>query len=153
MNFVSELRHAARRLVRRPLLALLAVATLAIGIGVNTAVFSLLEGIVLRELPLPEPDRVVDLHERDPDGTLSNVGYATYRDWAERSRSFASLAVSGSRRPILEGDGGEPETLDGLGVTSTWLPTLGIEPLLGRNIAPTDDRPGGARGARRNHGR
>ncbi len=146
MNLIQELRQAARRLARRPLLSLLALTTLALGIGANTAVFSLLEGVVLRALPLPDSGRLVYLRELDPDGSTSNLGFTTYRDLAARTRSFESVAASASRQPILDGDKGEEaETLDGLAVSASWLPTLGVAPLQGRNVAPDEDRPGAAR--------
>lgn len=150
MRLLTEIRHAVRRLSRRPLLALLAVATLAIGIGANTAVFSLLEGAVLRELPLPDPDRVTFVREIDPDGSSSNVGFATYLDLAERATSFERMAVSSSRRPVLGGKG-DAETLDALGVSASWLPTLGVVPLLGRNLTAEEDRPGAPRVALLSH--
>lgn len=150
MRLENELRHAVRRLSRRPLLVLLAVATLAIGIGVNTAVFSLLEAAVLRELPLPDPDRLAYVRELDPDGSSSNLGFATYLDLAERATSFERIAVSSLRRPVLGGEG-DAETLDALGVSASWLPTLGVVPLLGRNLSPEEDRPGAPRVALLSH--
>jgi putative ABC transport system permease protein len=150
MRLLTELRHAVRRLARRPLLTALAIATLAIGIGVNTAVFSLLEGAVLRELPLPDPDRVTFVREIDPDGSSSNLGFATYVDLAERATSFERMAVSSLRRPVLGGEG-DAETLDALGVSASWLPTLGVVPLLGRNLTAEEDRPGAPRVALLSH--
>jgi len=144
MQIVNEIRHALRRLARRPLLALLAIATLTIGIGVNSAVFSLLESAVLRTLPLPAPADLVYVREVDPDGGSSNLGFATYVDLAERATSFASLAVGSVRRPVLGGEG-DAETLDALGVSASWLPTMGVAPRLGRNFVAEEDRPGAPR--------
>jgi putative ABC transport system permease protein len=141
---MNELHQAARRLARRPLFALAAVGILALGIGANTAIFSLMEAVVLRPLPMPHPDRLTYVRERDPDGSLDLVGYETYLDLAARVRGFASLAVSSQRNPTL-GLADGARTLDALGVTHTWLPTLGVEPALGRNFTAEEDRPGAPR--------
>lgn len=144
MPWISEIRQAGRRLARRPLFALTCVVILALGIGANTAVFSLLDAVVLRPLPVPDPERLTHLRERDPDGSLSLIGYETYLDLAERSRTLARLAVSSQRQPTITNPDGA-RTLDALAVTHTWLPTLGVEPALGRNFTSAEDRPGAPR--------
>jgi predicted permease len=143
-NLTRELRFAARRLARRPLLSVIAIATLAVGIGVNTAVFSLLEAVVLRPLPLPDAERLVYVGELDPNGGTSRMGFTTYLDLGARIESFASLAAASNRMPIAAGEEGA-ETLAALAVSASWLPTLGVPPQLGRNFTAEEDLPGAPR--------
>ncbi|HEX9798564.1 MAG TPA: ADOP family duplicated permease [Thermoanaerobaculia bacterium] len=140
MRVVFELHHALRRLGRRPLLAALVVLILAVGIGANTAVFSLLYGVVLDELPLPDPESVVYLGEADPDGTVSNLGFATYVDLAARAKRFERLAVASWWSPTLH-TGDEARTVHGRRVSASFLPTLGLVPAMGRNFTAEEDRP------------
>jgi len=151
MIVITELRLAARRLARRPLFALAVVATLAIGIGANTAVFSLLEAVVLRDLPVPDPQRLVAIHELGSDGDPTGLGYATWAELATGARSFESMAAYAAWRPSIA-EGGVAETISGLRATATLLPTLGVSPLLGRNFDPAEDAPEGARVALLSHG-
>ena len=90
---VHELRSAGRRLSRRPALASFAVVTIALGVGANTAVFSLLEAVVLRPLPVAEPERLMVIDQTRPDSERGRVGYATFLDLQE-STSFVALAVA-----------------------------------------------------------
>jgi hypothetical protein len=86
-SLVPELRAAARRLRRSPGFTAAAVLILALGIGANTALFSLAYAVLLRPLPFPEPDGLVTVWERERTGAESNTGWPTYRDWLARSRS------------------------------------------------------------------
>jgi len=144
VSLLAEFRHAARRLARRPLFATTAIAVLALGIGANTAIFSLFDAIVLRPLPFDDAGRLVYLYQSDPDGSRSRIGYETYLDVADRVRSLSGVAVDAQRLPALSSADGA-RTLDGLGVTHTWLPTLGVVPRLGRNFTADEDRPGAPR--------
>jgi len=138
---LHELRHALRRLARRPLFAVIAVVTLAIGIGANTAIFSLLYGVVLRRLPMPEPGRVVFVGELAPDGGVNRIGFQTYADLAEQSKSFARLAAVRWWTPSLALSDGA-RTIDAQRVSAGYLRVLGVAPALGRDFTADDDRPG-----------
>ena len=88
-------RHAFRSLSRRPAFAVLAVLTLAIGIGANTAIFSVVNGVLLRPLPYPQPDRLVALWEHTSRAPRVHVSFPNFRDWHDRSKSFQAIAAYG----------------------------------------------------------
>src|SRR5262245_78542 len=141
-NLWQDLRYGWRMLRARPAFTLIAVLTLALGIGANTAIFSAVNALLLRPLPVEEPDRLVfgmALREGfDPFGT-SLLEYDLYRD---ESKSFASSGVGTPRLFNLVG-WGEPERLRGTAVTASYLEAVGVKPVLGRLFADDDDRPGG----------
>lgn len=139
----QDLRYTARALARSPGFAATAVLVAGLGIGANTAVFSVTDQVLLRPLPFPAPDRLVQLWEVE-DGTCCNeVSPPNYRDWRERSRSFAALSAWHSREANLVG-GGEPMRLQGAGVDAGLLPLVGVPPALGRLFGPADERAGAA---------
>src|SRR5579863_4802221 len=135
----GDLRYAVRQLRSAPTFTLVAVLTLALGIGANTAVFSLVNGVLLRPLPYRDPGRLTMVWEKDDDGTPENVGYATYVEWRAQSKSFEDLALYTSWQPVLRV--GEPEPLNGLRVTSNYFSALGVRPALGRDFLPSEDNP------------
>jgi putative ABC transport system permease protein len=115
--------------------ALVAMLILALGIGANSAIFSLVSAVLLRPLPFPESDRVVLLHG-SPSGQLSTP--ADYVGWKERSRSFVEMAALMPDTYNLTGTG-EPEKLEGIRTTANLFAILGMQPLLGRTLAPSDE--------------
>ncbi len=140
-GLLHELRYAARSLAHSPGFTAVAVVTLALGIGANTAVFSLLNAVLLRPLPYADPGRLVMVWESAPFFGLedSPVSPANYVDWKERARSFeemGALEIAGYR---LAGDG-PPELLLGAVVTAGLFRALGTRPLLGRVFRDDDDR-------------
>ena len=140
-SLVRELTGAARRLRRSPGFAAAAVLTLALGIGVNTALFSLTNAVLLRPLPFARPERLVTVWEQERDGGESNIGYPTFRDLAERSRTLESASAAGYWQPTLTAAGGA-ERLEGLKVSASFFDVLGVRPMLGRAFHPEEDRPG-----------
>jgi len=141
-DLFQDLRYGWRTLRARPGFAAVAVLTLALGVGANTAIFSAVNALLLRPLPVEDVDRVVfgmALREGfDPFGT-SFLDYALYRDEA---RSFASSGLATQRQLNLRGQA-EPEHLNGAAVTASYLGTLGVKPVLGRLFADDEDRAGG----------
>ena len=135
---VQDLRHALRGLRQAPGFAAIAVLTLGLGIGANTAVFSVLDAVLLRPLPYPRPDRLVTLWERERGGTTQNTSFATFLDWQSRCRSLASLAVLSYWTPTVSG-AGTPERLEGLRVSRDFFRTLGVRPALGRDFLAEED--------------
>jgi putative ABC transport system permease protein len=135
---LADLRHALRRLRQSPSFALVAILTLALGIGASTAIFSAVSPILLEPLPYPNADRVVMLTDRDGAGAPLDVTYGTYVEVAARSRSFESLAVADRWQPALVG-GGESERLVGEAISAGYFGVLGVSPALGRDFDPTDD--------------
>jgi putative ABC transport system permease protein len=142
--FLKDFRYGSRSLRASPGLAAAAIVTLALGIGANTAIFSVLQGVVLEPLPYHEPDRlvVVALFNRSL-GYATNLSYPDFLDWQRNSRSFEQIAA-------FAGDGfdltspGPPVHVDGKEVSSRFFATLGVRFALGRSIAQDEDQPGGA---------
>jgi len=135
----QDLRFAARMLRKSPGFTAVAVLTLALGIGANTTIFSLVNGVLLRPLPYRNPSRITMMWEKSRDGSPENVGYATYLDWKSQNKSFEEIAIYSSWQPVLQV--GEPEQLSGLRVTSNYFRTLGIHPEIGRDFLPEEDVP------------
>lgn len=136
--FLKDLKHAARGLGRAPAFAVAAIVTLALGIGANTAVFSLVEGLLLRPLPYPDADRLVQLWQTEPDNPTRPVAPANFLDWRRDSRSFDGLAAFTLRRRNLLADA--PEQIEIASVSASFLRVLGVQPALGRDFGP-EDRP------------
>jgi putative ABC transport system permease protein len=151
---LQDLRYAARLLTRSPSFSAVALATLALGIAANTAIFSIVNAVLLRPLPYPGADRLVMLwqDQRARGGPANEwLGPAHFFDWRTRSRSFEASAVFRTASPTLTGMG-EPEQLRGWQVTAELFRTLGITPALGRDFQPEDDRPGAPGTAILTHG-
>jgi len=139
-TFMQDLRYAFRTLAKNPGFASIAVLTLALGIGANSAIFSVVHAVLLRPLPYPEPDRLFMLRETTLKGDYS-VSYPNFLDWREQSHMFEGMAATRPDSFNLTG-AGEPERLPGRMVAAGWLETLGIRPAMGRPIAPQEDIPG-----------
>ena len=142
-TLLHDLRYAARSLRKSPGFTLIAVLTLALGIGATTTIFSVVDATVLRPLPFPEPDRLVRLWETTPQGEDFSASDPNYLDFREQNRAFEEMAAFRQADLSLTGEG-EPERLEGMAVTHTLFPLLGASPALGRGFAPEEDRPGGA---------
>ena len=144
VDFARDIRYAARLLLRAPGFAAIALLTLALGIGANTAIFSVLNAVLLRPLPYADPDRLVMIGTRGPDGSAGNVGYTTFLDWRERSHGFEEMALIRSWIPTLIANG-EPERISGMRVSASFFHTLGVKPAIGRDFTPAEDTPAGWR--------
>lgn len=138
-TLLRDIRYAARMLRKSPGFTAVAVLSLGLGIGANTAIFSVVNGVLLRPLPYRDPHLLTIVWERNDDGTPDNVGYATYVDWKAGNKSFENLAVYSSWQPVLQV--GEPEQLNGLRVSNNYFRTLGVHPELGRDFLPEEDAP------------
>jgi predicted permease len=149
----SELRYAVRQLLKSPGFSLVAILGLALGIGANVALFSVVHSVFLRPLPYPEPDRLVRLSSTNDAQQLTRVGfsYPRFLEVQQRQEVFSHLALSAVNAFTLTGRG-DPEQLVGLHASAALLPALGIEPVLGRNFSADEDRPGGERVALVGHG-
>jgi predicted permease len=143
-QFFADLRFGIRALWNHPAFAIVAVLTLALGIGANTAIFSVVEGVVLAALPYPQSDRLVMVLQSRP--TLKGVGisYPDFQDWQRGARSFEQMAALMSRNYDLTAPG-TSEHLTGMEVSSGFFATLGVKPVLGYEFSPSEDRPNAAR--------
>jgi len=137
-----DLRLAVRRLVREPVFTVVAVLTLAVGLGATTAIFSAVDTILLQPLPYPGADRVVSVWDKDSDTSPLATTFGTLRELTQRSRSFDSLAALKPWQPSLSGLD-HPLRLDGQRVGADYFRVLGVHPALGRDFRPSDDRVGG----------
>ena len=141
LGFVQDVRYAARTLVRAPAFAAAAILTLALGIGATTIVFSLVDGILLRPLPISEPERVVLAREINPGGQEFSVAWPNFLDWKARATSFENLAAWRGLPANLTGLA-EPQRIMTRQVTWTLFDVLGVQPVAGRNLTAADDVPG-----------
>lgn len=143
-TLVQDVRHAWRAWRRTPILALAAIVTLALGVGANTAVFSVVHGVLLRPLPYPEADRLVEVFEdntRAGGGPFFRVSLLNYLTWVERARSFDVLAAFVGRAFTVTGHG-DPERIPGSAVTASLFEVLGVQPIAGRPLSEEDEQPG-----------
>ncbi|MBI3405584.1 MAG: ABC transporter permease, partial [Acidobacteria bacterium] len=143
-DFFQDLRYGMRMLRKNPGFTTVAILTLALGIGANTAIFSLVRGILLKPLPYPSPERMVMMWEKEKSGTTSNTGFATFTDWRAQNHSFSAMAAMSYWMPTLTGDT-EPERFNGQRVTTDFFTVLGVKPMLGRDFVPTEDITGNHR--------
>jgi predicted permease len=149
----QDLRYAARMLRKQPGFAAVAAVTLALGIGANTAIFSVAYGVLLKPLPFYQPERLVAVWHRAPglNMPLLEQGAATYFTYRESGRVFEDMALWDSEEVSITGLG-EPEHAQALSVTDGLLGILRVQPLLGRFFTKEDDAPGGPRRAVLTHG-
>ncbi|MDP6371972.1 MAG: ABC transporter permease [Vicinamibacterales bacterium] len=145
-TLLQDLRYAVRILRKQPGFALVVVLTLALGIGTNAAIFSIVNAVLLRPLPYRAPDRLVALWETDrnePDRRMRSTAANTL-DWQSQNDVFADVAMFGSGGGNLTG-GGDPEQLLGARVSEDYFRVLGVEPMLGRSFTPEEQVPGADR--------
>lgn len=136
----QDLRYAIRGFARTPGFTAAVVTTLALGIGINTALFTVLDAVLLRPLPYPQSERLVTLGDATPEGLSSNVGFTTAADWRERTRSFEHIALMRAWQPTLMVDG-EAERLPAVRVSWNYFAMMGVHPALGSDFTADDDRP------------
>ncbi len=139
-DLFRDMRHATRRLVRTPVFTLATVITLALGIGANTAIFTVVNTVLLEPLPFPAPDRLVGLWQKAPGVNITdlNASIADYITYREESRTLTDVAIWNGISLTVTGVA-EPERVDALSATFRLLPLLGIQPMLGRPFAERDD--------------
>jgi len=138
----QDLRYALRMLLKQPVITLIAIFTLALGIGANTAIFSVVNAVLLNAVPYYEPQRLVWVTEAQ-DGRARSAHANTYLFWQAQSKVFEHLIAYERGSRDLTGRG-EPERLGSLKVTANVFPALGLSPQLGRAFTPDEDRPGAA---------
>jgi len=136
-----DLRYTFRILARRPVLTLTAIVTLALGIGANTAIFSVVNGVLLAPLPYPATDRIVLLQEDNGDDEPGTTGYFSFDRLRSQQTTFDWMAAIGSWSATISGDGRDAERLVGARVSWEFFRTLGVAPSLGRDFERQDDHP------------
>jgi len=138
---MHSLRYAIRFLATRPGFAAVLVLTLALGIGVNSAIFTVVHAVLLQPLPYRDPERIVLLIERTSQLPTMTTSWQNYQDWRDGSRSFETVGAYRNLTMTLSG-GADPERLPAKMISASVLPMLGVTPALGRGFTATDDRAG-----------
>jgi len=141
MNFIRDLRHSLRAIVKSPGFSLVVILTMALGIGANTAIFSVVSSVLLAPLPFSEPNRLYVLYETTNSSRRASVSYPNFLDWQRSNRSFSSLAAFRKDNFVLTGDG-QPVRLHAAMISAGLLSTLGVNPILGREFRPEEDQIG-----------
>ncbi|HVT61159.1 MAG TPA: ABC transporter permease [Thermoanaerobaculia bacterium] len=142
-TLLRDLAFGLRMLRGNPGFSVIAVLTLAIGIGANTALFSVVNGVLLKPLPFPHPEQLVGLHESKPNFATGSISYPNFRDWQQANRTFSAIAITRGTGYSLTGRG-DAEQLRALAVSSDFFSLLGVKPLLGRSFARGEDEIGAA---------
>ncbi len=142
-GLLQDVRYAFRTLAKTPGFTAVAVCTLALGIGANTALFSVVNGVLLNPLPYPHASQLVALYEKNAGIAKAPISYLNFLDWQRNSKSFASMAIYRHQDYNLTG-GARAERVNGLMVSADFLKTLSVHPTLGRDFNLSDDRLGAA---------
>ncbi|MGC2388837.1 MAG: ABC transporter permease [Candidatus Acidiferrum sp.] len=143
VSFWQDVRYGLRVLLKSPGFTAIAVLTLALGIGANTALFSVVNGVLLNPLPFPNPDQLVAVYSKTAEFEQSSISYPNFLDWVRDNHSFSKLGAFRSEEYNMTGQG-EPERLHGHMISADFFPALGINPVLGRYFLPEEDKPGAA---------
>jgi predicted permease len=142
-TLAQDLRFAVRMLGKNPGFTSVAILTLALGIGGNTAIFSIVNGVLLNPLPFPQPDQLVALAESKPNFEQGSISYPNFLDWRKDNRSFSAMAV-GRRWSFNLTGRGDAEQVNANFISSGYFAVLGVRPLIGREFTPVEDQPGAA---------
>ena len=140
-GWLQDLRSAMRQFIKSPGVTAVVVITIALGVGANTALFSVVNGVLLNPLPYPQPEQLITLRESKPNFERGTISYPNFRDWQKDNRTFSSMAVSRSYAFSLTG-AGESAQVSGEFVSSDFFAILGVKPLLGRTFAAGEDEIG-----------
>ena len=150
-SFIRDIRYVSRALLRTPGFFAVTVLTLALGVGATTAIYSVINGVLLRPLPYPEPDRIVQLWQLGERGARGQVSDPNYDDWKAGTRSFAAMAQFTDGGITSVSGASEPVRVRVAAVSREFLTVLGVRPMRGRAFAPEEQREGGARAVMVSH--
>ncbi len=141
---MNELRFALRQLRKSPAFTFIAILTLALGIGANTAIFSVVNAVILRPLPYKAPEQLVWIWETSPKNEIEEepLSFPNFNDFRQQAQSFEAVGAFTGAAPILSGADGEPERLTGAAVVGDFFSVLGVEPVLGRKFVPEENEDG-----------
>ena len=137
-NLMQDIRYGLRMLVKNPAFTLVAVLTLALGIGANTAIFSVVNSVLLGPLPFKDSEQLVAIRDRQPNDQITPASYPEYLDWREQKQVFESVSALAFSSYVLTGQG-MAEQINVLRVSAAYLPMLGIQPALGRNLRSEEE--------------
>jgi predicted permease len=142
-TLLQDLRYGLRMLAKSPGFTAIAILTLALGIGANTALFSVVNGVLLNPLPYPQAGQLVAIYGKTSGVDQGPISYLNFLDWQRDTKTFSSMAMYRNEDRIFTGEG-EAERLSGYMISADFFPTLGVQPILGRAFRPEDDQPGAA---------
>ena len=142
-TLLQDIRYSFRMLAKNPGFAAIAILTLALGIGANTALFSVVNGALLNPLAYPHSEQLVTVYGKTPGFARAPISYLNFLDWQRATRTFSSMALY-RNEPYNLTDIGEAELVGGSMISADFFPTLGVTPILGRNFRTDDDRAGAA---------
>jgi predicted permease len=137
-RLTQDLQFGARMIAKSPGFAVIAIMTLALGIGANTALFSVVNGVLLNPLPYPEPEQLVTLHESKPNFDSGSISFLNFRDWRKENTTFSMMGISRGYAFGLTG-AGEPEQVRSEFVSTDFFPLLGVKPVIGRLFEEGED--------------
>jgi putative ABC transport system permease protein len=142
-TLLQDIRYGFRMLLKNKGFTAVAVIALGLGIGANTAIFSLVNGVLLRPLPFPDAERIIYFDGNNPSAgiTESNISFLDFTDWSQQTDLFASTAAYWTASANLGADGAEPERVPRAGVTTAFFSVLGVQPVLGRTFLREEDKP------------
>jgi len=141
-SIIQDLRYAARRLVKDPRFTLAAVAALALGIGATSAVFTLVNAVLLRTLPFDDPDRIMMINTRDAQSRTFGVSEPDFEDWRRATRTFSGISLVQMSPVNFSADDRAPEQYNGAYISWNGLSLIGMQAAIGRGFSAEDDRPG-----------
>jgi predicted permease len=144
MTIIQDLRFAARRLIRDRRFTLAAIAALALGIGATSAVFTLVNAVLLRTLPFDEPDRIMAIMTRDAQSRTFGVSEPDFEDWRRGTRTFSGISLVQMNPVNFSADERVPDQYDGVYISWNGFSLIGTQAAIGRGFSPEDDRPGAA---------
>jgi predicted permease len=139
----QDVYYGLRTLRKSPSFTAVAILTLALGIGANTAIFSVVNGVLLNPLPYHESDRIICLFEKFPNSKFTSISYPNFLDWERMNRSFSAMAAYRAKGFTISGEG-EPEHLEGEMVSAGFFEIFGVHPVIGQTFSKQDDRLGAA---------
>jgi len=142
-NFLRDFRYGLASLERNPGFAVVVIGLLALGIGANTAMFTIVDAVLLKPLPFPEPERMVRVWETPPNSSPNATTTLTFLDWKRQDTIFEALSVENRTRAAVATDG-EVVRVPGKVVSADYFQVFGVKPLIGRTFAPGEDQPGAA---------
>jgi predicted permease len=137
---LQDIHYALRIMRKSPGFVMVAVLTLALGIGANTAIFSVVNSVLLNPLPYPHPEQIVTLHESKPNFRYGAISYLNFRDWQRDNHTFSAMAIERGKNYNYSGNGPTERVRGGL-VSSDFFSILGVRPMIGRLFAPDEDEP------------
>src|ERR1051325_174831 len=140
-TLLKDLRYGVRMLLKGRIVTLIAILALTLGIGPNPAIFSVINGVLLKPLPYPHPEQLVRVYEKSPQFEQMSVSYVNFLDWQRQSHTFERIAVFRNQNFTVTGSQ-EPERVSGRLVSADFFSILGVQPILGRDLRPEDDRLG-----------